>query len=643
MLALPVLAQSHQPDAGNRVLDALFQDHAVLQRDAPIPIWGRATPGDSVVIEFDGRRSRSRADASGHWQAELQAHRAGGPYQLSASTGSGQQQTVRDLLVGDVWLCSGQSNMELQVQRTLDSRSEIAGASDDGIRLLTVPQVGAASPQAGFGKAVAWQTLSPDSVRDFSAACYYFARELRKTVPVPMGLINAAWGGSRIQAWMSEAALRQSASYDRELDVLDTYARDPALAVRQWGTLWQDWWSQQSTTTPWAATGNGKWTAAPRQLTAWESWGVPALADFNGMLWYRTRVRLTAPQAAQPARLLLGNVDEVDQSWVNGQSVGSSYGADEPRSYALPAGLLQAGDNLIVVNALDTYRDGGMVGPAESRALLFADGSRVALDEAGWQYQIVPPAYGTPPRAPWQTAAGLSTLYNGMIAPLGRYGLRGMLWYQGESNTAEAQRYAQLLPLLRDDWRRQFGGERAWLIVQLANFGNVPTTPVESEWSQLREVQRQVANADPHSALAVAIDIGESSDIHPANKQELGRRLARAARHVAYDEALPASGPVPVSAQRQDDAVVVTFSDITGALVARGADQPIGFQLCGEAAGSCHYADARIDGRQVQLRASGSAQATPTRVRYCWGDSPVCTLYDGAPLPAGPFELPISH
>lgn len=634
-LWLGVAAPAGAAEPAAPLLHAMFQDHAVLQRDRPIRVWGRAAPGEEVRVALAGRRARARAAADGRWEATLPALPAGGPHTLTASAGDATQ-TVADVLVGDVWLCSGQSNMELQVWRTLDARAEIAGAANERIRLFAVPQEGSATPREDFAAPVRWRTTTPDSVRDFSAACYYFARELQKTVDVPMGLIAAAWGGSRIQAWTSGEALRATGLYDAELDVLARYAGDPVDAVGRWGEVWADWWRAQAPgDEPWDPgyrPGPG-WRAAPRALGAWERWGVPELADFNGMLWYRATVALSAQQAGQKAVLALGGADEIDMTWVNGRGVGSAYGG-APREYPLPDGVLKPGENVVAVNVLDTYRDGGLSGPVP--ALRFADGSRVPIER--WQYRIVPKQTASPPRAPWQTAAGLSTLYNGMIAPLGRYGLRGVAWYQGESNTFEAGRYRDLLRAFRDDWRSRFGDGLPLLIVQLANYGAAPTRPGESEWAQLREVQRQVAGEDPRTGLAVAIDIGERYDIHPSNKQEVGRRLARAARRVAYGERLPASGPVPLSARREGEAVAVRFGDVDGGLVAYGADGPVGFALCGAQAGSCRYAQAEIRGDTVLLRAP---VADPTRVRYGWADSPVVTLFDGAGLPAGPFEIPV--
>ncbi|MBB5875613.1 sialate O-acetylesterase [Xanthomonas sp. 3498] len=638
--AMPCMAQQATPP----LLHPLFHDHAVLQRDRAIPVWGHAAPGATVSVTFARQSVSARADAGGRWHATLQPTAAGGPYDMTVRAGQ-DRQVVRDVLMGDVWLCSGQSNMELPVWRALDASSELAAAVQPSIRLFAVPKAAAVTPQDMFPTDVAWRPASPETVRNFSAACFYFARELQKTVKVPMGLIQAAWGGARIEAWTSADALRAQGGMDDALDVLALYATDPVAASARWGRHWQQWWTTRAGTkpgdTPWQpGADRTRWQDAPATLGAWERWGVPALAAYNGMVWYRTQVTLTAAQAAQGARLVLGPVDETDMTWVNGVAVGSQNAPSDPRRYALPPGLLKAGVNTVVVNVLDTYGEGGLAGPASAHAVQLDDGTRIVLD-GHWQYRVAPDPQ-SPPLAPWHAASGMSTLYNGMIAPLGNDGLRGIVWYQGESNAGEGAVYATRLRHLRDDWRRQFGAALPLLVVQLAGYGRPPQTPTESGWAQLREAQRRVVAEDPHSGLAVAIDIGDAYDIHPPNKQELGRRLARVARHVVYGErALAPSGPTPRTAARTQGAVRIVFDDVDGSLVTTGANGPIGFELCDAQAQHCRYADATLDGRDVVLHSPQAASAT--RVRYCWADGPICTLRDRSGAPAGPFELAVSE
>lgn len=633
-LPLPLMAAPLQ-------FDSPFGAHAVLQREQAVQVHGQGTPGKKVQVQLGAQQATAKVAGDGRWTATLAAQPAGGPFVLAAQSGA-ERIEAQDILMGDVWLCSGQSNMELQVHRTLDSRSELLNARHDDIRLLAVKQESSPIPRATFATAPQWQRADTDSVRDFSAACFYFARELQQTVKVPMGLINASWGGSRIQAWLGAGVLGQAGLYRDEEAVLARYAKDPVAAAAQWGRFWQDWWREQpgiaAQDAPWdpKAPAQGDWAPAPAALGAWEHWGVPALAAFDGLVWFRAEVELTAEQARQARTLAIGSADEIDMTWANGRAVGSSNGG-EARQYALPAGLLRAGRNLVTVAVLDTYRDGGLIGPADAQAVILADGSRVPL--RGWQYRAMPRDFASPPRAPWQSATGLSTLYNGMIAPLADFGLRGALWYQGESNTFEPALYGRLLRLYRQDLRQQFGADLPLLIVQLAGYGAPSTQPVESGSAALRDQQRRVAAEDPRSGLAVAVDIGERADIHPANKQELGRRLARAARHVVYGETLAPSGPVAASATREDGAVVLRFEQVDKGLVTYSATRPVGFEVCATAAGSCRYADARIDGTRVLLDLPAGVEAA--RVRYCWADSPVCTLYDGNGLPAGPFEIPV--
>ncbi|HEY6642758.1 sialate O-acetylesterase [Povalibacter sp.] len=636
------------------LLSPLFTDHAVLQRDQPIAVWGHAKAGERVVVSIAGSRAESAADREGRWSVSLPAMSAGGPYTLNATADSGDTRRINDVLIGDVWLCSGQSNMALPVNRALDARSEIANAKNGSIRLLSVPLASSARPQTEFASPVGWQPVTSSTIPEFSAACWYFARELQKTVDVPMGLIAAAWGGSKIEPWISTASLRAHGGYDEVLDILAASVNDPWRASARWGSVWENWWRKQSRTAsePWSARAGGDWRKAPAELGPWEEWGDERLASYNGMVWYRTTVSLTPAQAAQSSVLSLGQVDEVDQTWVNERPIGAKasptlsrekravpmIGTQSDRTYRLPPGTLVPGENLIVVNVLDTYATGGLRGPASSRWLKLADGTTIPLDR-DWLYQVPPAIDGAPPRAPWENVAGLSVIFNGMIAPLTQFSIRGVAWYQGEANTEAAAAYGPLLERFMADWRTQFRAPLPFLIVQLANYGAPPTQPTQSGWADLREQQRRVVARDTNAGLVIAVDIGERTDIHPANKQEVGRRLARAARHVAFGESVPPSGPRVLDARRQGGRIVVSFADVTGKLVAYSALRPVGFELCGTEKASCRFVDAVLAGERVALDSSTVPDAT--RVRYCWADSPVCTLFDEAPLPAGPFEIEV--
>jgi sialate O-acetylesterase len=371
-------------------------------------------------------------------------------------------------------------------------------------------------------------------------------------------------------------------------------------------------------------------------------------------VWYRTHIKLSAAEARSANRLDLGAINQVDQTWINGRVVGNTFGYGTDRTYNMAPGLLHAGDNVLVINVLCNYGGGGLLEGGARRALRLADGRSIPL-EGGWEYQIAPTAMGYPPRAPWESVGGLTSLYNAMIAPLGHYVFRGALWYQGESNTGEADGYQALLAGLMADWRHQFGAGLPFLVVQLPNYGKLSSAPQESGWAELREAQRQAVAKDAHAGLAVTIDIGDAHNLHPTNKQDVGRRLALAARHVIYGESIAPSGPVGLGAVRAEGAlradraegaeggvrVIVGFGDVADHLVTVSHDTPIGFELCGDAPQTCQFAQARLDGKRVMLESRNLAAAT--RVRYCWADSPICTLFDASGLPAGPFEMRISE
>lgn len=632
-MAIPASALTNKP-----LLNTMFQDHAVLQRDAPLVVWGIAGADDRVEVEFNGVTMSVLADHMGAWRATLPPASSGGPFSLTARTSSGATQTVSDILVGDVFLCSGQSNMALAVRSSLNSDAEIARSANNRIRLMTVSRDASATPLQTFRLPATWSTASPETVAPFSAACFYYARELQRELDVPIGLINASWGGSRIEPWISASGYRSLGLHADSLALLDLFARDRPLAYRKLGEAWQSWWLDvtQGASRPWLPDAPGDWRATPTPMRNWKTWNLPATANLDGMIWFKRTVKLSAAQAASKhTRISLGAIDEVDQTWINGRPIGNSFGWGTDRIYDVPSGVLHSGVNTIVVNVLSTYDAGGMTGPAEKMALHLAGGATVPLG-GDWDYLLAPTGLGDAPQAPWESIVGLTTLYNAMIAPIGEYGIRAALWYQGESNTGAAAAYQTLLAGLMADWRRQFGAQLPFLIVQLPNYGPAPTAPVASAWADLREAQRQAVEADRNAGLIVTIDVGNRDELHPQDKQTVGRRLARAAMDIVYGKSKAAPFPTPLAAHRDGGSVVVTFTKSSNALVAYSAAGPMGIELCGEMQASCRYANAVIRDKEIVIAADG---APATRVRHCWGDGPVCNLFDTAGMPVGPFEL----
>lgn len=609
-------------------IDPQFGSHAVIQRGRPVILSGRASPGERLVVRLASVSVPATADANGRWRTTFAPQQAGGPYAIRLNGTI----AADDVMVGDVWLCSGQSNMEYPLRRALNGDGEVASASDDDLRLMKVEQQLSDSPAASFAKPPSWQLASPDSARDFSAACYFMVRDLRKTEKVPIGAIDDSWGGTPIRAWMSEAAARSSGNAS-EADLLDQFRREPTLAIRSFGGRWGAWWRSKTGDIagrePWLASDRLTWAEVP-SLTFWDNWA-PQWKAWIGSVWVRNRVSLTAAEAAQPATLSLSAIDDIDQTFVNGIPVGGKNDPANPRSYPLPKGVLKPGSNEVMIFVRNVWGQGGIRGPAADFRLSFADGHMKSL-ATGWKYSRIADNVGDPPVPPWSNSSGVSTIYNAMVAPLDPIGLKGVAWYQGEADVGKTG-YDQRLAAWMTNWRQQFGDPQLpFLIVGLAGWGKPVSHPVESGWASLINEQRLAVERDPRSALASAIDLGEPSDIHPANKQEVGRRLALAAHAIVYRDG-GTLGPRPVRAFGSGPSIVVTFSKPLRILSGANANA---FELCGAA--SCRFVDARVNGATVTLN---SNDQPATRVRYAWSDYPIVNLYDVDMLPVPVFEIPV--
>jgi sialate O-acetylesterase len=434
---------------------------------------------------------------------------------------------------------------------------------------------------------------------------------------------------------MDEAAVSASGG-SNSAALAALHRSNPTAAVRQFGEEWGAWWRAQTGDAPgrepWNSRVGLSWKPVP-SLTYWDSWG-PDWNKHIGAIWAERILTLTPAEARQAATLSLSAIDDVDQTFVNGVAVGGLNDPANPRSYAVPAGVLKPGDNRIVVYVRNNWGPGGFAGPADKFALTLADGTVKQLG-SGWQYARIPDKVPGPPSAPWGSSSGVSIIYNAMVAPLGPMRLTGVAWYQGEADVGQAG-YDGRLAAWMANWRNQFGErDLPFLIVGLAGWGPVSAKPTESGWAALINEQRLAVQRDPRSALVSAIDLGEPADIHPANKQEVGRRLALAAKSIVYRNG-GKLGPMPLRAARTGDTITVTFSKPLQTL--SGA-QAIAFELCDSAPNSCRYADARAEGSTVVLT-TDSRRAT--RVRYAWADYPIVNLYDLDLLPAPVFELPVN-
>lgn len=632
VLALAVAA----PEAVAQLrLPLVLSDGAVLQRDRPIPVWGWAAPGASVSVRLGAEAAATEADAEGRWRVELPPRAAGGPLALTVEAG-GERAEAHDLVVGDVWVLSGQSNMEWTVRDARDAEAEIAAAGDPHVRHFKVPRSYAEAPADELAGG-AWEAASPETVGDFSAVGYFFARDLREHVDVPIGLLHASWGGSRIEPWMSAEMLGLgpddvAAVFEQERAA--RRAAEDALRDRLGGELPREDAGLVGGVARWAAPDldDREWASVPVPAT-WEAAGYEGL---DGVAWYRTTVDLSASEAEAGVTLGLGAIDDSDITFVNGTEVGRTENAwNEPRVYRVPPSVLREGTNVIAVRVDDVWGGGGIAGAPDLLYLQTADGARRSL-MGDWRFRVGAVRFNDE-----ETRNQVPTLlWNRMAYPLTNAPVAGVLWYQGESNAnteAEAAAYGPLFRSMIEGWRGAWGQpDLPFFWVQLAGFRAPPTGPGDTGvWPALRESQSR-ALALPHTAEALALDVGDAEDIHPRDKQAVGHRLALAARALVYgDDGLVYSGPRYRAHTVEGTRARVAFDHLGGGLMTRGGAPLGGFTVAG-ADGVWHTAEARIEGECVVVWSD--AVPAPVAVRYAWADNPeAATLVNGAGLPAAPF------
>jgi len=646
LLVGQALAQSAHRSGAEPLLADVFTDNAVFQRDKPVVVWGWAAPGVMVDVEFAGSSFSTTTTESGRWSVTFPEQKSGGPYELAVGVNDGEVQRRKNIMVGDVWLCSGQSNMEWPMRLASNADWEIKTSSYPEIRLLNVGRQSSAYPKAGIDSQIQWEMSTPNSVRDFSAACYYFGRELHQKLDIPIGLIHASWGGSVARAWTSAPALQFIGGYEDLLELNQQWMNDPETTEARWLTIEKQWWESNDIgvqqTPSWSEmspdSSGWKTILVPR---VWEEAGIPELQGFDGIVWFQRAFEVTEEQAAKNAEVSLGPIDDWSTTWVNGNLIGESDGWYEPRHHSIPMATLKPGRNVLTVRILDRGGQGGFLGRNQEMYVRTGDG-RIHSLVGEWSFRLSKPLHeiSSIPARPWVGHRGVSTLYNGMISAIAPYSLKGVAWYQGESDAADPKEYSRLLPNLFRDWRRAFDAPQLpFLVVQLAGYGAAKPEPENSAFAEVREVQRVVVENDLHSALVVTIDIGDRYTIHPSNKQEVGRRLSLAAFGLMGESTEVVSGFFPVAAAFSGNDVIVSLSNTGDGLSVLESNRPMGFQVCNDDP-QCTFTDAELlEDDRIVLK--GPSISNANRVRYCWADSPMCNLVNSAGLPGTPFELTI--
>lgn len=625
-------------------LPAIISDNMVLQQGVKLRIWGNAKPGERVIVTLKDKSASTVADAQGHWQVWLDPLKAGGPLELSVK--GDNVLTVKNVLVGEVWLCSGQSNMEWPLVNTIGGAETVAQANYPEIRLFTVTKNTSATPLADLEGH--WLVTTPDDAAHFSAVGYFFGRELYQQLKVPVGLINSSWGGTPAEAWTRHEALLSSPDLKPILDKYESSLNAMPQAKEAYARALAEW-EEKNLYIDAGNKGEALGYADPKAATAdWSKMDLPKQFETAGLLidgavWFRKELELPASWAGKDLVVNLPPIDDQDTTYFNGTKVGAigretlnSYMV--PRKYVVPGSLVRAGRNVIAVRVFDSAGEGGF-----SRGGAFSigptDADSISL-RGVWDYKVEQalepkhPDWGSRPEAIGvSNQNNPSVLYNAMIAPLVPFAIRGAIWYQGESNAGRAYQYRTLFPTMIRDWRSAWGNTFPFYFVQLANWHANKAEPDESDWAELREAQMMTLR-QPQTGMAVTIDIGDENDIHPRNKLDVGRRLAAWALAGSYGQKVIPSGPLFDSYVIKDNEVRIRFKHADGLKTIDGG--PVkGFAIAGEDH-KFVWANARIEGDTVIV--SSPKISKPVAVRYGWADNPIANLYNKAGLPASPFR-----
>ncbi|MCU0450460.1 MAG: sialate O-acetylesterase [Bernardetiaceae bacterium] len=627
--------------AQNLRLAKVFGNGMVLQRDAPLPVWGWADPGEKITVKLAGQTQTARANPEGRWQVTFAALPAGGPHTLAVA-GKTAQLALSDVLVGEVWICSGQSNMEWTLKQAYSPETIRQWASQPlPIRHLKVRNHLAVQPLADLAEVSGWQGISPETLPDFTAVGFHFARELQAKLNVPIGLVNTSWGGTHSETWTSRQALlthpELAPAVERIPPSLDQMAEAKKAASQALLERFQPGLNGQPLDEAAAPRPDFDDSAWPTmQLPAfWEGAGLPNL---DGVVWFRYKFELTAAEAQAGGELHLGPIDDRDVTYLNGQVVGRTQAYTIPRVYALPAGTLRAGTNVLAVRVDDTGGSGGLYGQPNQLKLVLGNQTEKSL-VGSWKCRVAS-TLATNGVSPNDYA---TLLFNAMLRPVVPLAMRGVIWYQGESNADRAYQYRQAFPLMINDWRQQWGRDFPFYFVQLASFKAAGGDAQRgSTWAELREAQ-SLALALPNTGMAVTLDIGETDDIHPRNKHDVGGRLAKVALNQTYRQPTPDQGPTwdATPVQASNGQVTLQFKQVYEGLVVKNPYGYInGFYLAG-ADQKFYPAQAFLvgDGRSGQVVVRCPQVPQPVAVRYAWADDPHdVNLFNSAGLPAAPFR-----
>ena len=639
LLLLTIIAS---PVWAKVILPSVITDNMVLQQKTNAALWGKADAGKKIIITtgWNSQKYTAVADANGDWKVKVSTPSFGGPYMITLN--DGDEVKLNNVLIGEVWVCSGQSNMEMPLAgwgKIFNYEEEIAQAKYPSIRLLQLERVTSNVPVKDAKVSNnGWNICTPENVANFSSVAYFFAREIYMKTRIPIGLIHTSWGGTIAEAWISGATLKTTEDFAMATTAIEKSAGNESK--EDFERKLQEWQNKFITKDAGYSNGKSAWNANTT-LADWKMmkqpglWESSALPEFDGVVWFKKKIIIPPAMAGKELTLNLGTIDDNDITWFNGEKVGETIGYNKSRKYTIPANLVKEGESELTVRVFDGSGGGGFYDDATKLNLTGGDGQSISL-AGDWQYKVglnlkdvgAGPVQNNGPNRP-------SVLFNAMINPILNYTIKGAIWYQGESNAGRAYQYRWLFPTLIKDWRKQWGvGDFPFYFVQLANFMKPYTNPEESAWAELREAQLMALSL-PNTGMAVTIDVGNDVDIHPKNKQDVGKRLALIALAKNYGKTIPFSGPLYQSQIVEGNKIRLTFKHVEGGLQAKDGSTLTGFEIAG-ADKKFYKATATIIGRDVVVTSSDVAK--PIAVRYDWANNPDGNLYNTAGLPASPFR-----
>ena len=646
-------------------LTPLFTDNMVFQQNCQAPVWGKAAPGATVSVtpSWNGKTYKTTADAHGKWTVKIDTPK-GSFKKYSVTISDGEPVVLLNVVVGEVWLASGQSNMQMPVESwraVRTNQEDIAGAAQYAdLRLLQVSRATGTKEHdyfsADFDK---WKESSPETVRNFSAAAWYFGRKLMEELKVPVGIIHSSWGGTIIEAWMSEKAIGLYPEQAGALAKVKSLSDSETERERTFDEEINAFIRKADLKDHGKSGGLALWARPDFDDTAWKTITLPCMVQelwpsTNGIFWFRKTVEIPASWAGKDLTLSLGPVDDFDETYWDGELVGSGKLWNKAREYTVPGRLVKGGKTVICVRCTDDHGEGGLYGASDLLYVQGPDGQKIGLDNQ-WKVTLSVSFSGAP-RSTAREPNMPTVLYNAMIKPLAPFAIKGAIWYQGESNAERAYRYRDLMQSMILDWRALWGYDFPFYITQIAGYKDVNAIPGDDGWAELREAQAMATRALERCGMACIIDLGEAEDIHPVRKKEVGERLARLAFANDYGRKVVADGPRFESYRVHGSNMIIRFSDVAGGLrvIPSGsfaqarygsADERVekaengvlmGFQIAGPDR-VWHWADARIEGNG-EVVVSSPEVPQPVAVRYAWSINPVCNLYNSEGLPAWPFR-----